>query len=65
MHRHVLPLGSLAPWVLAGCAALLAVMGWLTGNREMVILAGVAVLAFVVAFPLARLLMGKHDDPPD
>lgn len=65
MHRHVLPLGSLAPWVLVGCAVLLAVIGWLTGNREMFILAGVAVLAFVVAFPLARLLIGKHEDSPD
>jgi hypothetical protein len=65
MHRPILPLGSLAPWVLAGCAALLAVIGWLTSNREMVIQAAVAVLAFVVAFPLARLLMGKHEDPPD
>ena len=65
MHRPILPLGSLAPWVLVGCAVLLAVIGWLTGNREMVILAAVAVLAFVVAFPLARLLMGKQERPPE
>jgi hypothetical protein len=62
MRRPILPLGSLAPWVLAGCAALLAVAGLLAANREMVILAGVAALAFVVAFPLARLVIGKHQD---
>ncbi|MCC6958472.1 MAG: hypothetical protein IT301_01375 [Dehalococcoidia bacterium] len=68
MRRPILPLGSAAPWVLALCAALLAVIGWFTGNREMVILAGIGVLAFVVGFPLARLLIGSDgssDQPSD
>ncbi len=67
IRRPILPLGSAAPWVLALCAALLAVIGWFTGNREMVILAGIGVLAFVVGFPLARLLIGSSssDQPSD
>lgn len=62
MRRPILPLGSAAPLVLALCAVALAVIGWLTNNREMLILGGVAALAFVVAFPLARLLVGDDRD---
>lgn len=66
MRRPILPLGSAAPAVLAICAAALAVFGWVTNNREMLVLGGVAVVAFVVAFPLARLLLGSDDgdEPP-
>lgn len=62
MRRPILPLGSAAPFVLALCAAALALLGLLTHNTEMLVLAGVAAVAFVVAFPLARLLLGKDDD---
>ncbi len=65
MHRPILPLGSAAPLVLALCAVTLALIGWLSGNREMLILGGVAAVAFVVAFPLARVVLGSddHDEP--
>lgn len=62
MPRPILPLGSLAPWILAGCALLLAGVGLLTENLEMVVLGVVAAVALVVAFPLAKLLLGKDDD---
>lgn len=62
MRRPILPLGSAAPLVLAICAAALAIAGWLTDNREMLVLGGVAAVAFVVAFPLARLLLGHGED---
>lgn len=63
MPRPILPLGSPAPWILAGCALLLAGIGLVTENREMVVLGVVAAVALVVAFPLAKLLLGKDDDP--
>ncbi|MEO8538167.1 MAG: hypothetical protein ABI577_00400 [bacterium] len=62
MRRPLLPLGSLAPWVLAGCALLLAAAGLFTENREMVVLGVVAAATLIVAFPLARFLLGKDDD---
>lgn len=64
MRRPILPLGSAAPLVLALFAVALAVCGVITGSREMVILGGVAAVAFIVAFPLARLLLGA-DEPED
>ena len=65
MRRPILPLGSAAPLVLALFAVALAVFGLITGNREMVILGGVAAAAFIVAFPLARLLLGASDSEED
>ncbi len=62
MRRPILPLGSLAPWVLAGCGVVLAGIGLLSENREMVVLGVVAAVALVVAFPLAKFLMGKEDE---
>lgn len=61
MRRPILPLGSAAPLVLAGFAVVLAVFGLVTGSREMLILGGVAAVAFLVAFPLARLLLGAGE----
>jgi hypothetical protein len=61
MRRPILPLGSAAPLVLALCAVALAVFGLITHSREMVILGAVAAVAFIVAFPLARLLLGAGE----
>lgn len=61
MRRPILPLGSAAPFVLALCAVALALFGLITHSSEMVILGGVAAVAFLVAFPLARLLLGAGD----
>ena len=65
MRRPILPLGSAAPLVLALCAVAMAVIGWVTDNREMLILGGVAAVAFVVAFPLARIVLGGEEHEED
>lgn len=59
MPRPVLPLGAKAPWVLAGIAVFLAASGFLTGNRDMMIIAGVAAALWVLAFPFSRLVVGR------
>lgn len=63
MPRPVLPLGTKAPWILAGIALFLAASGFLTGNRDMMIVGGVAATLWVLAFPLSRLLIGR--DTPE
>ena len=65
MRRPLLPLGTKAPWVLAGLGAVLGLLWLITGTREYLVIAVVAFLALIVAFPLAALLLGKEDDPDD
>ena len=66
MHRPVLPLGRMAPWLLAAAAIVLLVWGGATGDREIVAFGVVAAAAWLLAFPVTRALLGrdKPDDPP-
>ena len=66
MHRPVLPLGRMAPWLLAAAAVVLLVWGGATGDREMMVLGVVAAAAWLLAFPVTRALLGrdKPDAPP-
>ncbi len=46
------------PWVLAGLAALALVYGIVTGGSGFEVLGGTVLGAVVVAYPLARVLLG-------
>jgi hypothetical protein len=63
IRRPLLPLGRWAPWVLATMALALLAAGLVTGDDGLLLVGCVAGAAWVLAFPLARLLLGKdrHD----
>jgi len=60
-RRPILPLGRWGPWVLAAVGIALVAWGLLSGNREMALAGGVAVVVFLVAFPLANIILGKDE----
>ncbi len=64
MARPLLPLGKSAPWLVLLIAAILAITGLITGNREMLGVGALAGVFWLVAFPVARALLGR-DEPPD
>lgn len=57
-----LPLGRFAPWLLGGLAAVLLIVGLWRGPRELALLGVVGLVAVLVAFPLASLLLGRRPD---
>ncbi len=65
MARPLLPLGNKAPWVLLGLAAFLVGWGFVVGNAQMMTVGGVAAALWLLAFPLAHLLLGSDEEPPE
>ena len=57
-----LPLGRSAPWVLGGVSAALIGLGAWQGDRPLLLLGGVGLLAVLVAFPLSSAVMGERPD---
>jgi hypothetical protein len=57
MPRHYLP------WILGALSILLIASGFLFDERGAMLLGAIGLFATMVAFPLARLLLGR--DEPD
>ena len=59
-----LPLGRRAPWVLAGVGAAVLGYGLITGEQTTVVVGAIGLAGVIVAFPLARLVLPKPEQPP-
>lgn len=62
-----IPLGKRGPWVLVALSLAVLVTGLLTGDRTAMAVGGIALAGFVIAFPLAALLVpkpGSDEDEP-
>lgn len=61
----VLPGGRALPWVLAALSAGLIGWGALASDSSMLIVGIGGLVGVAVAFPMARLLLGRHGDGED
>ncbi|MFN0146435.1 MAG: hypothetical protein ACKVT1_08000 [Dehalococcoidia bacterium] len=59
-----IPLGRRAPWLLAAVGLALVVFGLATGDRTTLVVGCVGLVGLFVAFPLARLVLPKAEEPP-
>jgi hypothetical protein len=55
-----LPFGRWTPWLLAAASAALIVLGLLQGNAPLGLLGVLGLACVLVAFPLARALLGPE-----
>ena len=64
MRTPTLPLGRWAPWLLLAVAVAFAAWGLITGDREYLVIGAIAALTWLVAFPLARAILGTSEEDP-
>ena len=58
------PLGRKAPWILAGVSMAVLTYGLVAGERTTVAVGIIGLAGVIVAFPLARLVLPKPEQPP-